>query len=142
MLKKKRPALLTLLKGKSRYGGGSTGWTLKSIWNGVLNGLLNTGLRRPMKSEPKVLENDALVVLCLRDVNDTMTHHEFKVRASARGIALTRSQCHNMLHRAIGRVGYWTVDGQHQWRLTSAGYEYRMEVTNTFARMLAMESRT
>lgn len=75
----------------------------------------------------QVIENDALVVLCLRDMNDRMTHHEFKKRAAAMGIQLTRSQCHNMLHRAMGRVSY-TSGNHYLWRLTAAGLLYREHV--------------
>ena len=87
-----------------------------------------------MIKDPKVIENDALVVLCLQQ-GGHMTHHEFKVRAAARGISLTKSQCHNLLHRAMGRV----ITHNNKWYLTSMGAAYREEVLATMHRLLGME---
>lgn len=87
-------------------------------------------------SNPRVIENDAIVVLCLRDLEDSMTHHEFRVRAAVRGYTLSRSQAHNMLHRALGRVGY---SDKFQWRLTAAGLAYREEVLNQLNMLVRLE---
>ncbi len=88
-----------------------------------------------MNIYPKVIENDAIVVLCLQSLEDYMTHHDFKLRAANRGFTLTKSDCHNMLHRAVGRVG---VDNNN-WRLTAAGWEYRRTIIETIMRVLAAE---
>lgn len=85
---------------------------------------------------PTIIANDALVVLCLMDLNDSITHHHFKVRAAARGFSLSKSQCHNMLHRATGRVCY----NDSKWRLTSAGLAYREEVIETLTRLIKMNA--
>ncbi len=89
-----------------------------------------------MSLSPKYLENDALVVLCLRDTQDTMTHHEFKVRAANRGFSITRTDCHNMLHRAMGRV---RLNGYNQWKLTSMGLAYRQHVLESLHQILLSE---
>ncbi len=84
--------------------------------------------------QPRILANDAIVVLCLRDMVDSMSSHKFKARARAKGFELTKSQCHNMLHRAMGRVWFNKVDGE--WLLTAMGWEYRREVAETLKRIL------
>lgn len=89
-----------------------------------------------MIPQAKVIENDALVVLCLTNQEDQMTHHEFKLRAKLRGHNLSKSQCHNMLHRATGRV-YYTVS--HHWYLTAAGMAYRTEVLTQIVKLLTYE---
>lgn len=68
-----------------------------------------------------------------------MTHHEFKVRAAVRGYSLTRSQCHNLLHRAMGRITY---SDKYQWRLTAAGLAYREEVVDQLNTLLKLEATT
>ena len=88
---------------------------------------------------PKVIENDALVVLCLLDMKDGMTHHEFKLRAAVRGFPLSKSQCHNMLHRATGRV---YVHPGNKWKLTSSGMAYREETLRCMLLLIAMEAGT
>lgn len=85
---------------------------------------------------PKILENDALVVLCLRNIEDSMTHHEFRIRAATRGFTLSRSQCHNMLHRATGRV--WVTKANH-WMLTAMGAAYRDEILSVLQSLLMWE---
>jgi hypothetical protein len=85
--------------------------------------------------ESRVVENDALVVLALRSLNDSMSHHAFKVRAAALGFALSKSQCHNMLHRATGRVMCYP-DGL--WRITMRGWTYREHVLDTIRRLLSV----
>lgn len=77
-----------------------------------------------MKTDPKVICNDAIVVLCLKDMGDVMTHHQFKKRAEARGFNLSITDCHNMLSRATGRVYY---NGRH-WTLSAGGFVYRQHV--------------
>lgn len=89
------------------------------------------------KANDKVIENDALVVLCLRNTEDRMTHHEFKVRAAARGFALSKGDCHNMLHRATGRVN---TNGRVWW-LTAAGQEYRLHVLGVMSALTFMLGR-
>lgn len=90
----------------------------------------------------KVIENDALVVLCLRDMADTMSHHQFAVRARALGFTLSRSQCHNLLSRAGGRVTPIRGDGviTWTWRLTAAGLEYRLHVLDRLSTILTLAS--
>lgn len=87
----------------------------------------------PKVSDPRVLVNDAIVVLCLRDIEDHMTHHEFRVRAAARGIELDKGQCHNLLHRAMGRV--W-VNTFNCWMLTASGVAYRESVVEVMKMLL------
>lgn len=95
------------------------------------------GLNRRF-TDPRVIDNDAIVVLCFRNLGetmkDTMTHHEFKVRAAQMGFVLTKSDCHNMLHRATGRV---ITDGK-VWQLTTAGDVYRTHVLNVIRGIIAL----
>lgn len=86
-----------------------------------------------MSDEAKVIVNDALVVLCFRDLTDAITAHEFKARAKAKGYDLSKSQCHNMLHRATGRV---RINATGKWVLTAMGYEFRKEVRIACRRLL------
>lgn len=92
------------------------------------------GLNRRF-TDPKVIDNDAIVVLCLTGPDDTMTHHQFRERASKMGFTLSRSDCHNMLHRAMGRVKY-TGAPAYQWSLTAQGIEYRKWVLATLKDIL------
>lgn len=81
------------------------------------------------------IDNDAIVVLALKTIHDKMTHHGFLLRAKAMGIIITRSDCHNMLHRALGRVKY-TGSPKWEWSLTAAGLEYRKWVREVMRRLL------
>jgi len=84
----------------------------------------------------KVIENDAIVVICFRHTLEAITHHQFRLRAQKRGFDLSKSQCHNMLHRATGRV---VVDAENHWRLTVSGEAYRQYVIDTVQRLLHSE---
>ena len=89
-----------------------------------------------MPSEARVIENDAIVVLCLKDTEDSMSSHEFRIRASVRGFQLTKSACHNMLHRSMGRT---MLDRDSKWRLTAMGVAYREEVLIIVSNVLKWE---
>lgn len=91
-----------------------------------------------MNDTVKILENDAIVVLCLTDMKDSMSHHEFRVRATTRGFQLSKSATHNMLHRAMGRV-FINRDGK--WQLTTAGLAYRDEVLHIMTFILNWEAQ-
>lgn len=80
--------------------------------------------------EPKVIENDAIVVLAFLTEDAILTHHSFRQRANLMGFTLSRSDCHNMLHRAMGRVKY-TGHPDYEWSLTAHGIEYRRWVLTT-----------
>lgn len=84
-------------------------------------------------NDPRIIDNDALVVLCLRSLSDAMTHHDLKIRASALGFDLSTSTCHNMLSRAGGRVMLYP---DKKWRITVAGWTYREHVLVTLSRLL------
>ena len=81
----------------------------------------------------KVIENDALVVLCFTGIIDEMSHHRFKEKAKSLGFNLTKSQCHNMLHRAKGRVKLVAGGG---WKLTASGMSYREAVLDVIQKIL------
>lgn len=89
-------------------------------------------------SLPRVIENDALVVLAFPTIDTPLTHFGFREKAKALGFELTRSQSHNMLHRALGRVTYTGVSGpnQYEWRLTVQGIAYRHHVITTLNQIL------
>jgi hypothetical protein len=89
-----------------------------------------------MANQPKAIENDALVVLCLRDMEDKMTHHHFRLRAQSKGFELSKSDCHNMLHRAMGRV---RPNSNNEWHLTAMGQAYRDDVVDTLCRLVGIE---
>lgn len=83
---------------------------------------------------PKVMENDAIVVLCLHSFSDYVTADTLKRRAADIGIELTKSMAHNMLHRATGRVMCYP-DGK--WRLTVQGQSYKDHVISLFRKVIA-----
>ena len=82
----------------------------------------------------KIVENDAIVCLCLQNRVDSMSHHEFRVRAAVRGFTLSKSQAHNMLSRAMGRVT--SIDAR--WKLTAMGLAYREEVVDRLKQLLSL----
>ena len=67
-----------------------------------------------------------------------MTHHQFKLRAASMGFALSKSDCHNILHRAIGRVASYNDN----WVLTARGMAYRQEVIRAIQRVLMINPVT
>lgn len=87
----------------------------------------------------QVIENDALVVLCMEaranyDGNLIPTTH-YRIRDTMRrmGYQFSASKVHSMLSRAGGRVRY---DAKNkEWRLTAAGLEYRLHVVDTLRRL-------
>lgn len=78
----------------------------------------------------KVISNDALVVLAFGDDGIAISHHKVKRRMEdMAGYEITASDCHNMLHRAIGLVNY----NQGGWYLAERGKQYRKEVVKAMA---------
>lgn len=68
------------------------------------------------------LKNDAIVVVCLKDMSDGMTWQDFRSRAQSLGYVFSVSECHNMLSRSIG---YTNKSSNGLWVLTARGQVYR-----------------
>jgi hypothetical protein len=89
-------------------------------------------------SDPRIIENDALVVLCIHSLAEALTHHDLKVRVRELGWELSDSAVHNMLHRATGRVMLYP---DKKWRITVQGWTYREHVLATLAKLLTTARR-